>query len=170
MQNTGSSEEQNKQLMYTAISRKVVEKRARDNPEWYCGWFWVHCFSEKFERMAEEAVDICLRVLKESNKSRFDIYGVRNSVLNISNITFRDCRVHFFSDNLSRSSCILKKLWISTAIHLWATSSAKFRQFTSKMTSWFVTTTNKEISQIWRRSCSEKHEEGDKIRFGSFYR
>ena len=41
-------------------------------------------------------MDICLRVLKESNKSRFDIYGVRNSVLNISNITFRDCRVHFF--------------------------------------------------------------------------
>ena len=34
--------------------------------------------------MAGEAVDICLRVLKESNKSRFDSYRVRNSVLNIS--------------------------------------------------------------------------------------
>ena len=43
--------------------------------------------------MAREAMDICLRVLKESNKSRFDSYSVRNSVLLISHATFRDCRV-----------------------------------------------------------------------------
>ena len=36
---------------YTAISRKVVWKSARDNPERHCGWFWVHCSSEKFERI-----------------------------------------------------------------------------------------------------------------------
>ena len=30
---------------------------------------------KKFERMAREATDICLRVLKESNKSMFDSYG-----------------------------------------------------------------------------------------------
>ena len=53
---------------YTAISRKVVGKSARDNPERYCGWFWVHSSTKKFERMAGEAMDICLRVLKESNK------------------------------------------------------------------------------------------------------
>ena len=91
---------------YTAISRKVVGKSARDKPNRYCGWFWAHCFSKKFERMAGEAMDICLRVLKESNKSRFDSYSVRNSVLIISHITFWDCRVHMFSDNLSRNSCI----------------------------------------------------------------
>ena len=51
-------------------------------------------------------MDICLRVLKESNKSRFDSYRVRNSVLIISHITFLDCRVHIFSDNLSRNSCM----------------------------------------------------------------
>ena len=55
-------------------------------------------FSKKFERMAGEAVDIYLRVLKESRNS----YSVRN----IFNIIFRDCRVHIFSDNLSRNSCI----------------------------------------------------------------
>ena len=44
---------------------------------------------------------VCLRVLKESNKSRFDSYSVRKSVLIISHITFRDCRVHIFSDILS---------------------------------------------------------------------
>ena len=48
--------------------------------------------------MAREATDICLRVLKESNKSRFDSYSVRNSVLIISHITFRDCRVHISSE------------------------------------------------------------------------
>jgi len=45
-------------------------------------------------------MDVCLRVLKESNKSRFDIYSVKNSVLIISHITFRDCRVNIYSVNL----------------------------------------------------------------------
>ena len=56
--------------------------------------------------MVGEVMDICLQVLNELNKSRFDSYSVRNSVLVISHITFRDCRVHIFSDNLSRNSCI----------------------------------------------------------------
>ena len=41
-----------------------------------------------------------------SNKRRFNGYSVRNSVLIISHITFRDCRVHIFSDDLSRNICI----------------------------------------------------------------
>ena len=28
-------------IMYTAISREVVGKSARDNPDRYCGWFSV---------------------------------------------------------------------------------------------------------------------------------
>ena len=52
---------------------------------------------------------VCLRVLKEINKSRFHSYSVRNSVLIISHITFRDCRMHSFSDNLSRNICISKR-------------------------------------------------------------
>ena len=55
--------------------------------------------------MAREAMDLCLQVLKESSKRRFDSYSVRNSVLIISHITFRDCRLHTFSDNLSRNNC-----------------------------------------------------------------
>ena len=50
--------------------------------------------------MAREAKEICWRLLKESNKSRFDSYSVRNSVLVISHITFWDCRVLIFSGNL----------------------------------------------------------------------
>ena len=53
-------------------------------------------------------MDICLRLLKESNKSRFDSYSVRNNVLSIYHIIFRDCRALIFSDNLSRNSCKLK--------------------------------------------------------------
>ena len=55
-------------------------------------------------------MDICLWVLKESNKSRFDSYSVRNSVLIISHITFRNCRVPIFSDNLSRHNCVHGRL------------------------------------------------------------
>ena len=96
---------------YTAISRKVVGKSARDNPERYCGWFWVHSFTKKFERMAGEAMDICLRVLKEKKKAGSTAAVVRYSVMIISHITFRDCRVHFFGDNLSRNSCIHSLAW-----------------------------------------------------------
>ena len=61
--------------------------------------------------MAREAMDVCLRVLKKRNKRRFDSYSVRNSVLIISHITFRDCRVNIFSDNLSRNT----ELYTTTA-------------------------------------------------------
>ena len=43
---------------------------------------------------------------KGEQQSRFDSYSVRNSELIISHITFRDCRLHIFSDNLSRNSCM----------------------------------------------------------------
>ena len=56
-------------------------------------------------------MDVCLRVLNESNKSRFESYSVRKSVLIISHNTFRDCRVDIFSDNLSsRNSCKLREM------------------------------------------------------------
>ena len=62
--------------LYIAISRKVVGKSARDNPERHCGWFWVHCSSEKFKRIGTKmATKMCWRVLTESNKSRFDSYS-----------------------------------------------------------------------------------------------
>ena len=42
------------QCPYTAVSRKVLGKSARDNPERYCGWFLGHWFSKKFQRVARE--------------------------------------------------------------------------------------------------------------------
>ena len=91
---------------YIAVLRKVVEKSARYNLERYCGWFLVHCFSKKFQRMAREAMDVCLRGLKETTKVGSTATVSRTSVLIISHITFRDCRVHSFCDNLSRNSYI----------------------------------------------------------------
>ena len=72
---------------------------------------------------------LCLRVLKESNKSRFDSYSVRNSVLNIriSHITFRDCRVHIFSDKLSRNCCIrfLRRTRFVSQMVIWEVKKSK---------------------------------------------
>ena len=62
-------------------------------------------------------MDVCLRVLKESNKSRVDSYSVRNSLLTISNITFWDCHVHIFSDNRSRNSCMRKMKDVNHPLH-----------------------------------------------------
>ena len=83
---------------------------------------WVVLSSLLFKRRAQEAMDVCLRVLKESNKSRFNSYSVRNSVLIISHITFRDCRVHMFSDNLSRNSCMVYSLLCERAFRSFSTS------------------------------------------------
>ena len=89
---------------------RLSEKVHATNPKGIVGGFELTVFQRNLkewqERPSAEAVEICLRVLKESNKSRFDSYSVRNSVLIIPHITFRDCRVHMFSDNLSRNSCI----------------------------------------------------------------
>ena len=60
------------------------------------GGFEFSVFQRNLKELARKAMEMCLRVLKESNKSRFDSYSVRNSVLIISHITFRDCRVHIF--------------------------------------------------------------------------
>ena len=49
--------------------------------------------------MAREAIDVCLQVLKESNKSRVDSDSVRNNVLIISHITFQDCCMHMKNEN-----------------------------------------------------------------------
>ena len=53
--------------------------------------------------MAREAMDVSLRVLKESNKSRFDRYSVRSSIL-IYPISPFGIHLHIFCDNLSRNS------------------------------------------------------------------
>ena len=75
--------------------------------------------------MALEAMDVRLRVLRESNKCRFHSYSVRNRVLIISHIAFRDCQVLILSDNLSRNSCIRTSAGIVLALTLRAWFAGK---------------------------------------------
>ena len=90
-------------MVYTAISRKVVGKSARDNPERYCGWLWGHFSSRKFGRMAREAMDIFLRVLKESNKSRFDSFSrYEQCIDHIPYYLSGLSRAHFFRQPFSK--------------------------------------------------------------------
>ena len=56
-------------------------------------------------------MDVCLRVLKESNKSRFDSYSVRNKCIDHIPYHLSACRVHSFCDNLSRNSCISSRFF-----------------------------------------------------------
>ena len=68
------------------------------------GW-WLLWLSAKILALLRVSVNFN-QLRLTSNKSRFNSYSVRNSVLIISHITFRDCRVHIFSDDLSRNICI----------------------------------------------------------------
>ena len=61
------------------------------------GW-WLLRLSAKILALLRVSVNFN-QLRLTSNKSRFN----RNSVLFISHITFRDCRVHIFSDNLARN-------------------------------------------------------------------
>ena len=110
--------------MSTAISRKVVGKSARDNPDRHCGWFRVLFFSKKFERIGTKGLGNVFASAKGKQQKYSRSLSVvqtatvaRNSVLIIPHFTFRDCRVHIFSDNLSRSSCIDKVIRAILFVH-----------------------------------------------------
>ena len=63
-------------------------------------------FQRNLTEWHAEAMDVCLRVLKESNKSRFDSYSRQEQCIDhISYYLSGLSRAHF-SDNLSRNSCI----------------------------------------------------------------
>ena len=65
-------------------------------PKVSAGDFEFTVLQRLIERMAREAMNICLRMLKESNKSRFDSYSARNSELIVAHINFRIVACTFF--------------------------------------------------------------------------
>ena len=94
-------------LLYTAISRKVVGKSMVDNLCLLYTAISRKVVGKRHMRQSRKAMDVCLQMLKDRHKrdkSRFDSYSARNSVFSISHTTFRDCQVHIFSNNLSRTA------------------------------------------------------------------
>ena len=73
-------------MAYIAILRGVVEKVLSTIPKGIVGGFEFTVLQRNLKKMAREAMDLRLRLLKERNKSRFDSYSVRNSVLIIAHI------------------------------------------------------------------------------------
>ena len=97
-------------------------KQCRRQSQWFCGWFWIHCSLKQFERMTRKAMDVCLLVLKLSNKSRFDSYSVRNSG-HIPYYLSGLSRAHFFSDNLYFHFFTRKGTWKVVINHYCANSA-----------------------------------------------
>ena len=85
-----------KQLFWGRLSDKVHAT----SPKGFVGGFEFTVFQRNLRKWQ----DIWLQVVKEINKSMFIRYSVTNHVLIITHITFWDCRMHIFSDNLSRNS------------------------------------------------------------------
>ena len=79
------------------LSRKVVGKSARENAERYSG-----CSPKKFDRMEREAMDVCLRVLKESNKSRFDSCSRQEECIDYIPLPFGIVPCTFFRQPFSK--------------------------------------------------------------------
>ena len=75
---------------------RLSEKVHATIPKGIVGSFEFTLLQRNLKEWHEMPMGICLRVLKENNKRRFDSYSVRNSVLIISHITFRYCPVQIF--------------------------------------------------------------------------
>ena len=80
-------------------------------PKGIVGGFEFTVLQKNLKELAQKAMKMCLPVLTEATKVGSTATVARNSVSIISHITFRDCRVHIFSDNLSQNSCTLLLQW-----------------------------------------------------------
>ena len=78
-------------------------------------------------------MDICLRELKESNKSRFDSYSVRNSVLIISNITFRIVACTFFPTSFLEIAVYYELTMACSPVDLVSLRDRALRPFIAKV-------------------------------------
>ena len=68
--------------------------------------------------MAQESMDLCLRVLKESNKSRFDSYSLGNSV-SYPILPFGFVACTFFATNFLEIAVYTGPLTIATDLDSW---------------------------------------------------
>ena len=84
---------------------------------------------------------------KESNKSRFHSYSVRNSVLIISHITFQDCRVQFFFRQPFSKYLYTKNMTSLGALCVFKSSAlGRHERGLPLKTNWAVWINNSEVS------------------------
>ena len=74
------------------------------------GGFEFSFFQRNLKELARKAMEMCLRVLKESNKSRFDSYSRQEQCSDHIPYYLSGLSRAHFSDNLSWNSCIHVKL------------------------------------------------------------
>ena len=103
--------------------RKKVQKCTRQSRK----VLWV--FSGNSEKMARDTVDVCLRVLRDTNKSRFDSYSVKNvpcfeTVFQLKQHFLKNCQAEISPSTADTTFQIgyyaegNKKFSISSEIHL----------------------------------------------------
>ena len=71
------------------------------------GAFEFSFFQRNLKELARKAMEMCLRVLKESIKSRFDSYSRQEQCIDHIPYYLSGLSRAHFSDNLSPNSCIL---------------------------------------------------------------
>ena len=91
---------------------RLSEKVHATIPKGIVGSFEFTLLQRNLKEWHEMPMEICLRVLKENNKRRFDSYSIRNSVLIISHITFRYCCVHIFPTTFLKIAVYLSTLTV----------------------------------------------------------
>ena len=96
--------------MYIQLFReRLSEKVHATIPKGIVGGFEFSVFQRNLKELARKAMEMCLRVLKESNKSRFDRYSRQKQCIDHIPYYLSALSLAHFSDNLSRNSCILIK-------------------------------------------------------------
>ena len=92
-----------KAFTYTAISERLQEKVHATISKGILGGFEFTVLQRNLKELARKAMEMCLRVLKESNKSRFDSYSPQEQRIDhipyyLSGLS----RAHFFRQPFSK--------------------------------------------------------------------
>ena len=90
------------QLFWERLSGKVHATILKS----IVGGFEFSFFQRNLKELARKAMDMCLRVLKKSNKSRTDSYSRQEQCIDHIPYYLSGLSLHIFSPNLSRNSCI----------------------------------------------------------------
>ena len=85
---------------------RLSEKVHATIPKGIVGGFKFTVLQRSLKELVRKAVEMCLRLLKESNKSRFDSYSCQKQCIDHIPYYLSELSRTHFSDNLSRNSCI----------------------------------------------------------------